>query len=294
MGWRGKMILEHDGEGLGGWLKWLREAPRHTGLLEAREKLAAAAGAAAPAPGEAPCAHRSAPPPRRRKTKSRIPFLIGGMLSLATIAFGGWGLIRWNNARLKVIADSVIDGGEEPPKKPRSPSRPPPTTSLLFLPKIRHRDLLPRFRPTRPRPGRRSRSAGGHGVQRLHAERRAGEGRHGRKRKAEIDSRKGVFQMEDASLLLEMSGRPVSWKARSEGREILEREREDVLSVVFRRRGRGQGPRRHRSLESPRRHRGSRAQGTHREKTADQGHREERPVRQQLGAGGDVRQAERD
>ncbi len=108
MGWRGKMIHDHDGGGLGGWLKWLRQAPPQTGLHQAWEKLAAAAQGTAPPPPR-PLAR---PPvragtPVRKKAPSKIPFLIGSILVLTAISLGGWRLIQWNNARLKIMADSV-------------------------------------------------------------------------------------------------------------------------------------------------------------------------------------------
>lgn len=108
MGWRGKMIHDHDGGGLGGWLKWLRQAPPQTSLQQAWEKLGTAAQGTAPPPAR----RQVRPPvrptaPVRRKPQSKIPFLIGSILSLTAISVGGWGLIHWNNTRLKVMADSV-------------------------------------------------------------------------------------------------------------------------------------------------------------------------------------------
>jgi hypothetical protein len=108
MGWRGKRILDHDGEGLGAWLKWLRQAPPQTSLYEAGEKLTAAAQGTVPSP-----TRRMARPPVRptapvqRKSQSKLPFFVGSILLLAAISGGGWGLIQWNNARHKVMADSV-------------------------------------------------------------------------------------------------------------------------------------------------------------------------------------------
>jgi hypothetical protein len=208
MGWRGKMILEHDGEGLGGWLKWLREAPRHAGLLEAREKLTASAGGAAPAPAR----RQLRPPvrptaPLRRKGKSRIPFLTGGVLLLATISLGGWGLIRWNNARLKVLADSVtMVELEEPAEKAAIPKRAPTATASVTETSVA---AVP---PTTSRPQPRTPEqirleAMEFSVSTQNTEQaKAAMAAHQR---AEIAKRKGVFQIDDASLLLDMSGRPV-------------------------------------------------------------------------------------
>lgn len=139
MGWRGRMILDQDGEGLGGWLNWLRDAPAETTLLQVREKLAAVARATPTAPVRLPL-H---PPARaaaatRKMGKSRIPFLVGGILSLAALAFGGWGLIHWNNSRLNTIADSTTmelpDKAPSPREQAQSPAQSSVTEVAVNLP----------------------------------------------------------------------------------------------------------------------------------------------------------------
>lgn len=124
MGWRGKMIHDHDGGGLGGWLKWLRQAPPQTGLHQAWEKLAAAGQGAAPPPKRLARTPVRAAAPVRRKSPSKVPFLVGSVLTLTAISIGGWGLIRWNNARLNVMADSVTM--VRPPNEMITPSEMPP------------------------------------------------------------------------------------------------------------------------------------------------------------------------
>ena len=57
MGWKGQSVNDEAGQGLGAWLKWLRNAAPTTTLREARENLAAAIG--------------SEPAGRRRKISSR-------------------------------------------------------------------------------------------------------------------------------------------------------------------------------------------------------------------------------
>ncbi len=201
MGWRGKMILDHEGEGLGSWLKWLREAPKLTTLYQAREKLAAIAATAAPAPVRRPL--RSpvrAAVPLRKKRKSSIPFVLGGILSLATIAFGGWGLIQWNNARLKIAADSISveEPLEEPPvpKKPRVPKAPASEDSASTRP--------PDEEPRPKTPDRTPEQIRLEAIEFSLAARKADLARADKL--AEIAKRNGVHHLEDSELLLERLG----------------------------------------------------------------------------------------
>ena len=52
MGWRGQVVSEQAGLGLGAWIKWLRGAVATTTLQEAREMLAASVGAVPPIPAK--------------------------------------------------------------------------------------------------------------------------------------------------------------------------------------------------------------------------------------------------
>ncbi len=201
MGWRGRMILDHEGEGLGGWLKWLREAPKLTTLYQAREKLAAVAGTAAPAPVRRPqrSAARAAAPPQRKR-KSSVPFVLGGILSLATIAFGGWGLIQWNNARLKTIADSIAV--EEPQEEPSIPRKPrvqqPPVTEGSAV--TRPPDEEPRPRTVARTPEQIRLEAIEFGMANQKADQAKAD------KLAEIAKRNGVHHLTDSELLLERLG----------------------------------------------------------------------------------------
>lgn len=130
MGWRGRPVLDQDGEGLGGWLNWLREAPEQTTLLQAREKLAAVAGLTPTTPVRLPVRPSvRAAAPTTKKGKSGIPFLVGGILLLATLAFGAWGLIHWNKNRLKAVAGSTTVQVSDEPPSPREPSPSPPQSA---------------------------------------------------------------------------------------------------------------------------------------------------------------------
>ncbi|MCU0750917.1 MAG: hypothetical protein MUF13_15365 [Akkermansiaceae bacterium] len=48
MGWKGRLVNDQAGRGLGGWVKWLSTVSSTTTLLEARESLAASVGAEPP------------------------------------------------------------------------------------------------------------------------------------------------------------------------------------------------------------------------------------------------------
>lgn len=201
MGWRGKMILDHEGEGLGSWLKWLRETPRLTTLYQAREKLAAVAGASAPAPVRRPLRSPArVAVPVRKKRKSSMPFVIGGILSLATIAFGGWGLVQWNNARLKTIADSIAV--EEPLVETSIPNLPPD-------PKTPVTEVSASTRPPdeQPRPKAPERTPEQIRLAAVEFSRSAQKADQAKADKlAEIAKRNGVHHLADSGLLLERVG----------------------------------------------------------------------------------------
>ena len=109
MGWRGKVISDHDGGGLGGWVNRLREADTKLTLSEAHELLAGVSGAAPAAAVKRPvrqAIHGEAL--KTPKRKSSLPFVIFGTIALAAISLGGWGLIQWNNARLNAASDALL------------------------------------------------------------------------------------------------------------------------------------------------------------------------------------------
>lgn len=204
MGWRGKMILDHEGEGLGSWLKWLREAPRRTTLFQAREKLAEVAGAATPAPVRRPLRPPTrAAAPARKKRKSSIPFVIGGILSLAILAFGGWGLIQWNNARLKTVADSIAV--EEPLEEISVPRKSPVKKTPIGEESVSTRppDVESRPQSKARTPEQIRLDAMEFSVSTRKTEQARAD------KTAEIVQRDGVHHLEDSGLLLEQLGKVV-------------------------------------------------------------------------------------
>lgn len=89
LGWRGRVVADHAGGGMGSWLKWLRANAESISLLQVRQSLAHATGGSAPEPVRS--IELSAPrqvllqPP----SSTRSLVLIG-LLALVVVAAGGW------------------------------------------------------------------------------------------------------------------------------------------------------------------------------------------------------------
>jgi hypothetical protein len=96
MGWRGQVVSDQAGRGLGGWLKWLRGAAATTTLHEAREMLAASVGEDPPAPAKAlvvQATRRVRPSfgkPTLKQPSSKAPLIISLCLALAVAGFAAW------------------------------------------------------------------------------------------------------------------------------------------------------------------------------------------------------------
>lgn len=108
MGWKGRIISEQAGGGLGGWIKWLRANATNTTLQQARQKLASAVGQEPPPPTEVLVQHATRPlvsagkPPSRKK-----PVVIAALLCLAIAATITWWWIRpSSNAQSAATASS--------------------------------------------------------------------------------------------------------------------------------------------------------------------------------------------
>ncbi|MEY3894734.1 MAG: hypothetical protein RLZZ214_253 [Verrucomicrobiota bacterium] len=187
MGWREKAILDHEGGGLGGWLKWLRGATTRISLSEAREMLAGLGG-----PPPATAAKRMVRPAVRGpaiktpKRKSSLPFVLFGTLLLAAISLGGWALIHWNNARLRATVDSMhlLDPGEE-------------TTGTVIPPE-----------PPAPEPRPKSRSAAQASLEAVELSLQAKAAETQNPVKATIPNE--VFSIKDSARLLKLGGKEVT------------------------------------------------------------------------------------
>jgi hypothetical protein len=98
LGWRGQVIGDQAGGGLGAWLKWLRGAADTASLREARETLAAALGKEPPPPPPprkpVPAIIKPAPP-----RKSKTPLLLICGCTLIASGVGGWLVMRYRAPR---------------------------------------------------------------------------------------------------------------------------------------------------------------------------------------------------
>jgi hypothetical protein len=97
MGWKGRLVSDQAGRGLGGWLKWLRGAAAATTLHEAREMLAASIGEEPPEPAKALVAKATALPLKRpiiKQASSKAPFVVLLCFALVVAGVGTWFLIR--------------------------------------------------------------------------------------------------------------------------------------------------------------------------------------------------------
>lgn len=99
MGWSGGTVADHQDQGLGGWLKWLRGHARTATLQEVRKMLAAAIEVEPPVL-VTKRAHQAAQQrvTTRKKKAARWPIFIHAAVILIALALGGYWLIKRNNA----------------------------------------------------------------------------------------------------------------------------------------------------------------------------------------------------
>lgn len=141
MGWKGRMVNEQAGRGLGGWLKWLRGAATTTSLHEARELLAASVGAEPPAPAKILVATATQPMIRTVKpVSSKKPLIVAAGLVIVGVCLGGW---LWQRQRmhLALAAEEAPPATSAPAALPTAkpqpaeraitkPAAPPPATNV--------------------------------------------------------------------------------------------------------------------------------------------------------------------
>lgn len=135
LGWSGKAVADHDGGGLGAWLKWLRLSATSATLQQAREKLASSLNSAAP-PSPVRRAVRQAErggAAKITKRKSSLPFILAATTGLGVLALGGFALVRWNEARqpkppVELAATDVAPEETKPAAPKKAPKvKPEPT-----------------------------------------------------------------------------------------------------------------------------------------------------------------------
>jgi hypothetical protein len=201
--------IDHEGSGLGGWLKWLRTTTKKATLSEARETLLEITNTALSTPVKRAvkqATQTTAIKPLKRK--SSLPFLAGGIAALAAISLGGWALIRWNNSRLLVMPSiellEVVD--KKPVSKTRSATaRTQEEEGTVSAPSL-VQESQPRTQKRTTEQINRDAAEMLVTAQKANAELAIKTAA----RDAEIASRNGVFKVEDSELLLAMSGKEVT------------------------------------------------------------------------------------
>jgi hypothetical protein len=122
MGWRGRLVADHEGRGLARWLNWLRSVSPQTRLGEVREALSNCMKAVPPIAVSRPIRPASKPLALPIKKRRRVPAALFGVLALVSMAAGGWVLIQWNYARIghgaKVQVQEVLEDDVELDLKP--------------------------------------------------------------------------------------------------------------------------------------------------------------------------------
>ncbi len=96
MDWKGRVVNDHAGRGLGGWVRWMKSAAETTSLREAREMLAASVGDEPPVPAQQVVAMATGQPELKSMasggSKSGVFAVIG--LGLVVIGVAGWVMFR--------------------------------------------------------------------------------------------------------------------------------------------------------------------------------------------------------
>lgn len=213
MGWRGMSVLDHEGDGLGGWLKWLRATARRATLPEAREMLLGIASTAPRTPVKRAVKHAVRPTTQTTtikpvKRKSSLPFLAGGIAALVAISLGGWAMIRWNNPRLPVMPS--VEPLEVADKTPVSKERPTKARSQEKKDTASAPSLV---EESQPRKQKRTTEQINRDAAEMLVSAQKADAESAIKtaaRNAEIASREGVFTVEDSELLLTMGGKEVT------------------------------------------------------------------------------------
>ena len=90
MGWKGRIVADQAGFGLGGWIKWLRGAGESATLNKAREMLAASIGVEPPPPASNLVAQATRPAHPIKPPSSKTPVLIAVSLGLVATGLAGW------------------------------------------------------------------------------------------------------------------------------------------------------------------------------------------------------------
>ena len=124
LGWRGRIVADHAGGGMGSWVKWLRTNAETISLFQARQSLAQATGGAAPEPAR-PIEPSAPPPVLLAPPSSKRTLVLIGLLVLV-VAAGCWLIKHPPTAGTDPAnaAATVKQRDAAPPALPRDTSAP--------------------------------------------------------------------------------------------------------------------------------------------------------------------------
>lgn len=132
MGWKGRIVNDQAGRGLGGWVKWLSTVSSTTTLLEARESLAASVGAEPPASAKNLVVKATTRPLVRpavplKSHSSKAPILAACLLSLIVAGVGAFVWMRKSAPETPVaLPEKLPELSKQPTAKSTEKPKPKP------------------------------------------------------------------------------------------------------------------------------------------------------------------------
>jgi len=132
MGWQDRKINDQAGQGLAGWLKWLRHSANTITLHEARETLAASIGVEPPPPVRNLVAKATRPPAKRapKPLSWILPWIINTALALVAAGLGGWYVLHQREEEASRFRPDMTQASSDKlfgkTAVPRAATNPPP------------------------------------------------------------------------------------------------------------------------------------------------------------------------
>lgn len=202
--WNGKTASEQVAVGLESWLKWLRGANPTTSLHEVREMLISRVGKKSSAPTKH-LVHQTArlvTVSKRQKESPKILRMALGFFTLLAVGFGGWVLVKKNDATLAkayveaapAVKTAVLVADIPPVESPEQNNLEITTTSAETSGSVTTHSISPEQASLR---------AGELLLAQQNSEREI------HARRLEIQKRGGVFEVRDGKLLLEQKNAEV-------------------------------------------------------------------------------------
>lgn len=193
LGWTGRIVSDQAGNGLGGWLRWLKANSTQCSVREAREELAAAVGRAAPKPVTELVQTATRPVqtlPTVKPVSSRAPLIWMGVAVVVVLGAGVMFMksrMPGKGATVEEIAASVLPPEGMPVREIRE-TKPASNPERSALSDVERRAIELQ----------RQIAASGEAAAQARAE-----------AEAAVAARDGVYFPEDRELLLEKNGQEV-------------------------------------------------------------------------------------